>query len=70
MVWLAGTVTTGVGFTVIVKLAGAPVHPFKVGVTVMVPDIGVTPVFVAVKAGVFPVPLAPRPIAVFVFVQA
>jgi hypothetical protein len=35
----------------------------------MVEVIGVLPVFVAVKAGVFPAPEAARPIAVFELVQ-
>ena len=66
--------TTGSGFTVIVKLIGVPtqVVPLfvKLGVTVIVPVIGAPPVFgfVAVKLRL-PVPLAARPIAGFVFVQ-
>ena len=39
------------------------------GVTVIVETFGVEPAFVAVKTGVFPAPLAPRPITVFEFVQ-
>lgn len=51
-----------VGFTVIVKVSGIPVHPLAVGVTVIVAITGVVPVFVAGKEGIFPVPLAARPI--------
>lgn len=60
----------GVGLIVIVKLTGAPTHEFSVGVTETVPLIGVEPVLVPWKAVMLPVPLAPSPIAVFVFVQA
>jgi hypothetical protein len=42
---------------------------FTVGVTVMVAIIALAPVFAAVNDGIFPVPLAPKPIAVFEFVQ-
>ena len=35
----------------------------------MVAEIAAAVAFVAVKAGMFPVPLAPRPIAVLLFVQ-
>ena len=68
-VLLAGTVTFGVGLTVIVYVTGVPVQPANVGVTVIVPVIGVVPVLVAANAGVLPLPLAARPIAVFEFVQ-
>ena len=36
----------------------------------IVPFIGKLPAFVAVKAGIFPTPLAPKPIAGFEFVHA
>ena len=42
-----------------------PKHVPEVGVTVIVPEIGVVPVFVPTKEAIFPVPFAPRPIAVF-----
>jgi hypothetical protein len=38
-------------------------------VTVIVPEMGVVPELVAIKAGTFPFPLAPSPIAVLLFVQ-
>lgn len=60
-VLLAGTVTFGVGFTVMVYVAGEPVHPASVGVTIIVAVTGAVPVLVAVKAGVLLVPLAASP---------
>ena len=54
---------------VIVNVMGVPEQVPDVGVTVIVPEIGVEPVFVPTKVVMFPVPLAPRPIAVFEFVQ-
>lgn len=68
-VWFVTAFTVAFGFTVIVKLVVAPVQPLAVGVTVIVPLIAVIPALVAVKAAMFPVPLAARPIAVFEFVQ-
>lgn len=46
-----------------------PVHPFTVGVTVMVPEMGDPVPLVAVNAGWLPVPLAPNPMAVLLFVH-
>jgi len=37
------------------------VHPFAVGVTVIVLEIGNVPVLLAVYVGIFPVPLVPKP---------
>jgi len=68
-VWFVTGPTVALGFTVIVNVIGAPVHPLALGVTVIVPDIAVVPALVAVKLGMFPVPLAPRPIAVLEFVH-
>ena len=58
---MVGTVTAGVGFTVMVYVTGEPVQPLAVGVTVMVAVTGEPVVLVAVKAGVFPVPEAANP---------
>jgi hypothetical protein len=69
-VMFAGTVTLGVGLTVMVYVTGVPGHPAAVGVTVIVEVIGVVPALAEVNAGVFPAPLAPSPIAVFEFVHA
>ena len=68
-VWLAGSVTVGNGLMVIVKLCGVPEHPFNTGVIVMLAVIGETPAFVAVKAGILPVPLAANPIATLSLLQ-
>ena len=61
MAWLPGLTTVGVGLTVTVKLMGVPGHPLAVGVTVTVVVTGVVPGFDAVKAGIFPEPLVPKP---------
>jgi hypothetical protein len=60
---------SGRGLTVIVKVIAVPVHEFAEGVTVMVAVNGLLPVFVAVKAGILPVPLAAKPIEVFELVH-
>jgi len=66
-------VSTGVGLTVIVKVLDGPVQSrdpkLKVGVTVMVADIGKVLVLTAIKA-IFPVPSAPSPISVLMLVHA
>jgi len=55
--------TVGVGLTVIVNVDGVPVHPFAVGVTVIVLVIGEVVALVAVNDGILFEPLAARPIA-------
>jgi hypothetical protein len=45
------------------------VHPFAVGVTVIVDEIGEVVPLTAVNEGILPEPLAARPIAVLLFVQ-
>ena len=71
--WLDGAFTVGAGFTVMVKFRGVPaqVVPALVydGVTVMVAVMAVVPALVAVKLGMLPDPLAPKPIAVLLFDQ-
>ena len=52
-----------------VKVVGVPVHPFAVGVTVIVAVIGDVVALVAVNEGILPEPFAARPIAVLLFVQ-
>jgi hypothetical protein len=52
-----------------VKVVGVPVHPFAVGVTVIVEVIGEFVAFVVPNEGTLPEPLAARPIAVLLFVQ-
>lgn len=60
----------GVGYTVITYVSSGPTQPAAVGVMVTVAKIAVAPVLVAVNEGMSPVPLAPRPIAVLLFVHA
>ncbi len=67
--WLAGIVISGVGFTVMVKLCAIPVQPNTEGVTVIVAVMGILVVLIAVNAGIFPVPLAVKPIEVLLLVQ-
>jgi len=52
-----------------VYVVGVPVHPFAVGVTVIVALIGKIVAFVVVNEGTLPEPLAARPMAVLLFVQ-
>lgn len=62
-------VTSGVGFTVIVKLLDVPMVTPSVGVTVMVATITLLVKLEAVNALMLPVPLAARPIEGVVLVQ-
>jgi len=68
-VMFEGTVTVGVGFTVIIYVEKAPLQLFTVGVTVIVAEIGEVPVLVALNEAILPVPLAAKPIAVFELVH-
>ena len=52
-----------------VRFCGVPVQPFNVGVIVIVAVTGEAVAFVPVNAAIFPVPLAPSPIDVVLFVQ-
>jgi hypothetical protein len=65
-VWFAMGLTVGVGFTVIEYVNGVPMQALAVGVIVMAAFIGEIPLLVAVNAGMFPVPVAARPMAVLV----
>ena len=62
-VGIAVNVITGIGFTVMVYDAEVPVHPLAEGVTEIDATMGEVLVFVAVNAGILPVPLAANPIA-------
>ncbi len=64
-----GCATTGVGFTVIVKDLLGPAHEAAEGVTVSVAVATELPVLMPLNCAILPVPLAARPIDVFVFVQ-
>jgi hypothetical protein len=63
-----GLLTFAVGSTVIVKDFDGPgqlVTPYvTVGITVIVATTGAVPIFVAVNAEIFPVPLAAKPMLV------
>ena len=71
--WFDGAFTVGAGFTVMVKFCGVPLQvvPALVydGVTVMVAVMAVVPALVAVKLGMLPLPLAPKPMLVLLFDQ-
>src|SRR5437870_5820266 len=45
-----------------VKLCGAPAHPFAEGVTIIFPDTGALVRLMAANAGILPVPLGAKPI--------
>ena len=67
--WLAGGVTLGVGFTVIVNVLGVPLQMPATGVTLMVATAFTLPLLTAVKAGISPLPLAASPMEGLLFVQ-
>ena len=64
---LLRVLTDGVGFTVIVKVAGVPVQLLAEGVTLIVAVTGVDPVLPAMKEGRSPVPEAGSPMEVLSF---
>ena len=51
------------------NVVGVPVHPFAVGVTVIIEVIGKVVALVAVNGGILPEPLDARPIATLLFAQ-
>ena len=67
--WLGTGFTSGVGFTVTVKVIVGPGQPNAAGVTTIVATTGAVPVLVAVNGGILPVPLAAIPILGVVFVH-
>jgi hypothetical protein len=68
--WLATAVTVATGFIVIVNVIGKPPQLVGAeGVTVIVATCGLLVVLDVVNDGIFPLPLAPNPIAVLLFVQ-
>jgi len=61
--WLAIAFTVAIGFTVMVNVIGAPVQPDTIeGVTVMVAVVALVNVLDVTKDGIFPLPLAAKPI--------
>jgi hypothetical protein len=71
--WLFTEFTWAVGLTVIVKVRGVPLHVkpplVYTGVIVTVAVTGAVPELIAVNEAISPVPLAPKPIVVLLFVQ-
>ena len=65
--------TVGRGKTVIVKVLGAPLQVtpalVKTGVTMIIATCVVLPLLIVRKDGILPLPLAPRPMEVLLFVQ-
>lgn len=59
----------GLGCMVILKVLLLPVHPLRVGVTVMVAVMLFVPELLTTKDGILPVPLAANPILVVLLVQ-
>jgi hypothetical protein len=67
---LLTALTVGVGLTVMVNNSGVPIHPFAVGITVIVAITGAVPALVAVKDGIFPVPFAASPMDMVLLTHA
>ena len=55
------------GFIVILKSKDVPGQPFAIGFMVIVAIMGAFVLLVAIKEGMSPVPLAPKPILVLLF---
>lgn len=53
--------TTGEGFTVMVKVVARPGQLFAVAITLIVAITAELPLFMAVNAAIFPLPLVPKP---------
>ena len=70
-VGLAGTLATGVGLTVMLKVVVAPVQPLAVGVTTILPVMAEMPALVPANAGMLVTPVADvaSPMALLLFVQ-
>ncbi len=68
-VWFTMGLTVGVGFTVIEYVNGVPMQALAVGTMVIAALIGAIPLLVAVNAGISPIPLAARPMAVLLLVH-
>ena len=59
-----------VGFTVMLNVKGVPEQPFADGITVIEATLGSMVLFVVMKEGILPVPLAARPMVVLLLVHA
>ena len=53
-----------------IKVVGVPKQSFAFGVTIIVDITGVIPVFIVVKLGILPLPVAAKPIEGVSFVQS
>ena len=62
-------ITSGVAYMVTLNVNGIPVHPLRVGVTVIVPVTSAVDVGGASHDVILPVLLSPKPMAVFEFNQ-
>lgn len=65
----AGVFTTGVGFTLMLKVCELPWHPFASGVTVMFDVIALFPLLVALNPLILSVPDVPVPIVPLLLLQ-
>ena len=69
LTWSAGSLTWPEGLTVIANVCGVPGQPSNEGVTVTVAVTGEVPLLMAVNEGMFPVPVAARPMDVVLLVH-
>jgi hypothetical protein len=70
MDWFEEVGGLGVGLMVYVNVCGVPVHPAWLGVTVIVPVIGLAVALLAVNPAMFPDPLAESPMLRFELTHA
>ena len=70
MDWFEEVGGLGVGLMVYVNVCGVPVHPAWLGVTVIVPVIGLAVALLPVNPAMFPDPLADSPMLGFELTQA
>jgi hypothetical protein len=62
--------TIGVGFTVKIIDSVTPLHAFEMGVTEIKLLIVILDVLTAVNAGIFPIPVVPKPTAELLLVHS
>jgi hypothetical protein len=72
-IWFGGAITVGLGLIVIKNVLLAPLHvippPVYCDNTEIVDVIGNVPELAAVNEGIFPIPVAPRPMLVLLLFQ-
>ena len=66
---LAGWARFGIGLILILNSKLAPLHPLRLGLTVIVSISVLNPLFVAIKLGMFPVPWSTNPMSEFLLSQ-